>query len=169
MLYAIARREGVADELALWEEFFSLSDSAGAAPYNDITPLLTPAQKARLRHLDETAKARFTRNFWKDLDPTPTTELNERVLEHWYRVGLSHALYTDERVRMPGWMSGRGQVLVRYGMPQTKEYAVVTAETDNVGLPALIWFYSDDMGISAYVRGPLTGTTRVAFACSRPP
>ncbi|MBN1504282.1 MAG: GWxTD domain-containing protein, partial [Candidatus Eisenbacteria bacterium] len=148
MLAAIARhvRGEYEAELGLWETFFSLSDSVGLAPYNDITPLLTPAQKRRLRRLDEAPKARFTRNFWKELDPTPTTELNERVLEHWYRVGLAHALYTDDKVRIPGWLSGRGQVLVRYGMPQSKEYTIALSDRDNVGLPALIWSYADEMG-----------------------
>jgi len=148
MLAAVARHAQAAyeDELPMWETFFALSDSAGKAPYNDVTPLLTPAQKARMRRMDDATKARFTRNFWKELDPTPTTELNERVMEHWYRVGLSHALYSDEKVRVPGWLSGRGQVLVRYGMPQSKQYTVALSDRDNVGLPALIWSYSDEMG-----------------------
>jgi len=168
-LAAVAKhaRAAYEDEVGLWDGFFALSDSTSLAPYKDITPLLTPAQRARFRRLDEASKARFTRNFWKDLDPTPTTELNERILEHWYRVGLSDALYTDEKVRVPGWLSGRGQVLVRYGMPQAKEYAIVTAENDNVGLPALIWSYSDDTGDFSvtFVDYTLSGNyTYVAFS-----
>jgi len=169
MLGAVAQhaKARYADEIRLWEKFFALSDSAGLAPYNDITPLLTPAQKARLKRLDEAAKTRFTRNFWKELDPTPTTELNERILEHWYRIGLSQALFTDEKVRVPGWLSGRGQVLVRYGMPREKEYTVAMSEGNNVGLPALIWHYSDEMGAFSvtFVDYTLSGNyTYMAFS-----
>jgi hypothetical protein len=56
---------------------------------------------------------------------------------------------------------------VRYGLPQSKEYTVAVAEADNVGLPALIWSYSDEMGDFSvvFVDYTLSGNyTYVAFS-----
>ncbi len=135
------------EELAEWQRYFSLSDSATVAPFDDISLLITLSQKAELARLDEGGRARFLRGFWKNLDPTPTTQLNERVLEHWYRVGLSGLLFRDETAGIPGWETAPGQVFVRYGMPEQERSGVsIWAEGGNIGVPVLVWSYKDEMG-----------------------
>jgi GWxTD domain-containing protein len=132
------------DALSEWQRFFSLCDSLTYEAFNDITLLLTPAQRKKLKHLEEWEAERFVRILWKELDPTPTTELNERVLEHWRRVGLSKALFSDEITGRLGWETGPGEVLVRFGMPQEREYTFSMSGPENLALPTLVWHYFDD-------------------------
>lgn len=148
MLSAIAHHEKgeYEKELEDWKKFFSLSDSTTRAAFDDITLLLTPHQRSKLKHIGKTAKEEFVRRFWKELDPTPTTELNERVLEHWRRIGLSKALFTVAATGTPGWQTGPGEALIRYGFPKRREYGFSIDESRNLSLPTLTWHYVDEDG-----------------------
>ncbi|KPJ61658.1 MAG: hypothetical protein AMJ46_00830 [Latescibacteria bacterium DG_63] len=148
MFNAIALHEEARYEesLAEWERFFSLCDTVTYEAFNDITFLLTPAQTKRLTHLDKEAAEQFVRVLWKELDPTPTTELNERIMEHWRRVGISKALFSDDKTGTPGWATGPGEVLIRFGMPEKREYTFSLTGPENLALPTLVWHYADDAG-----------------------
>jgi GWxTD domain-containing protein len=54
---------------------------------------------------------------WAELDPTPTTALNERRFEHYRRLAYvrEHFAIPDE----PGW-DRRGELLLRYGPPDER-------------------------------------------------
>ncbi|MEM6647376.1 MAG: GWxTD domain-containing protein [Bacteroidota bacterium] len=51
--------------------------------------------------------------FWKKRDPTPGTPRNEKMIEYYYRVASA-----DQRFGRDGWRSDRGNILIRYGMPE---------------------------------------------------
>ncbi len=76
--------------------------------------------------------------FWIDLDPTPTTEANERRIEHEKRVRLARKLFSKKKA--PGW-DKRGETLIRFGWPNRR------IETfGNIGFyrmipPGEIWYY----------------------------
>ncbi|MGH7455909.1 MAG: hypothetical protein ACRENG_31420, partial [bacterium] len=60
-----------------------------AAEIERIVPLLTEDEyKARCSDVEKGNPALNTkiRNFWIEKDPTPTTKINERLLEHWERI-----------------------------------------------------------------------------------
>jgi GWxTD domain-containing protein len=148
MLSAIAYHEQGKYEESLkeWNKFFLLCDAATQGVFNDISLLITPQQKKKFKHLDKAAREQFVRTFWKGLDPTPTTELNERILEHWRRVGISKVLFTVEANGTPGWRTGPGEALIRYGFPKSTEYSFTLEEAAGLSLPTLIWHYSDEEG-----------------------
>ena len=148
MLSAIAHHEKGEYPKALedWNRFFPFCDSATRETFDSISLLLTPQQRSKVKHFGKAEKAEFTRRLWKELDPTPTTELNERILEHWRRVGLSKALFTVEATGTPGWRSGPGEALIRYGFPKSREYGSATDESRSLPLPTLTWHYVDEDG-----------------------
>ncbi len=83
-----------------------------------------------LRPEDKTA---FYHRFWKRRDPTPTTEINERLCEHYRRL-----FYVREHLSLPeqnifGWETARGQVYVRYGKPLHRAHLLVSNEIKSAG------------------------------------
>lgn len=77
--------------------------------------------------------------FWKQHDPTPTTEANEMKNEHNIRVRLARQFYRSRK--WPGW-DKRGEVFIRYGPPdyRGKIWGEVTANR-GVSPPREIWYY----------------------------
>lgn len=128
-----------------WNKFFSVCGSATLNIFDDVDLLLTPQQRAKLKNLQKAEKEEFVRRFWKELDPTPATELNERILEHWTRVGISKILFAAEGTGTPGWRTGPGQAIIRYGFPNSVEYAWLP-DAQHTVLPKMIWRYVDDYG-----------------------
>ena len=49
----------------------------------------------------------FLRAFWKSLDPTPTTLVNERLVEHYRRVTMADVLYANPRLDLRGESGGQ--------------------------------------------------------------
>ena len=147
MLNAIAYRERGEYERSLkeWNRLFSFCDVTIRDVFDDIDLLLTPQQRTKLNQVGKVEREEFVRRFWKELDPTPTTELNERILEHWRRVGLSKVLFTVEATGTPGWLTGPGQALIRYGFPDSGEYAWAR-DGQGLALPMLTWHYVDEYG-----------------------
>jgi len=148
MLGAIAHHEKGEYKKALedWKKFFSLCDSTTADAFSDLTLLITPRQRTKLKHMGKAAREEFTRRFWMELDPTPTTPVNERMLEHWRRVGLSKMLFTVAATGTPGWRTGPGEALIRYGFPKSRQYGFSLDESRNLSIPTLTWQYEDEGG-----------------------
>lgn len=85
--------------------------------------LLTPAQKKEygiLKTAEE--RAAFVDAFWKQLDPTPSTDVNELRMEFERRVAFADANFATQR--LPGRETERGAVFTIMGPPT---YAGITA------------------------------------------
>ena len=54
---------------------------------------------------------------WLEHDPDPTTEINERWLEHVYRAFLSETRFASKTPARRGWETERGQALIKFGAP----------------------------------------------------
>lgn len=78
-----------------------------------LTPIADP-KEIRAIQSGETTEARLDRflAFWKKRDPTPGTTANEKMVEYYYRVASA-----DKRFGREGWRSDRGNILIRYGLP----------------------------------------------------
>ena len=87
----------------------------------------------------------FLRRFWKARDPTPTTEVNERWLEHCRRVAHTNVHFAVPELDLPGWRSKRGEFYIRYGEPRVKWRELGEIST-GVGLvpPRWIWAYGEE-------------------------
>ena len=79
------------------------------------------------------SKAEFMHQFWKKLDPTPQTFVNERVSEHFQRYAHAMGKFAD-RSRL----DGRGTVYIRYGQPER----VLEVPAYGRVLPSQTWVYS---------------------------
>ena len=66
-------------------------------------------------------RAEQARLYWVANDPDPTTEMNERFLEHVYRVFMSGLRYESSTPPIDGWETSRGRALVKFGEPDHLE------------------------------------------------
>jgi len=59
-------------------------------------------------------------DFWNLRDPLYLSKYNERLLEHFSRVVYSNIMYSVAKEHVEGWKSDRGEIMVRYGEPQSR-------------------------------------------------
>jgi cytochrome c-type biogenesis protein CcmH/NrfG len=85
-----------------------------AARFEDVRPLLAPAEAERYDEMGEEARSEFQRKFWSATDPDPTARWNLARLEFHARV--AHVLLLLEG-RPPSVWDARSEMLVRYGRP----------------------------------------------------
>ncbi|HYX09514.1 MAG TPA: GWxTD domain-containing protein, partial [Bacteroidales bacterium] len=55
-------------------------------------------------------------SFWEELDPVLSTEMNERIIEHWLRIDYSRKHFTRNEDTVYG-TDERGNIYVKYGKP----------------------------------------------------
>jgi GWxTD domain-containing protein len=65
----------------------------------------------------EEDKVAYASRYWTSRDPRYLTPFNERKLEHYTRLVYADLLYGAPRLKLRGWSTQRGQILVRYGPP----------------------------------------------------
>jgi len=118
--------------------------------YEDLAPVASEADTARLGTLAADDALAFKRRFWTEHDPDLATPENEAQLEYWARVTQAYLLYYDPRLRQ--W-DERAEVYVRYGPPERATYNPVgtALRSDNPGRGAgnniafpinvLVWEY----------------------------
>jgi GWxTD domain-containing protein len=85
-----------------------------------IMPLLSEKEQSEWRQLtaDSTIIMKI-RTFWAIKDPLPTTETNERLVEHWLRIAHAKENFKNDKSTVYG-TDDRGQVFVKYGEPDKK-------------------------------------------------
>ena len=59
----------------------------------------------------------YVSRFWTSKDPRYLTPFNERRLEHFARLVYVDLLYDSKDLKLRGWETQRGQILIRYGVP----------------------------------------------------
>tara|TARA_R100000479_G_scaffold101117_1_gene50347 strand:- start:1475 stop:3511 length:2037 start_codon:yes stop_codon:yes gene_type:complete len=64
------------------------------------------------------------RVFWEQLDPTPGTRYNERLIEHWERIAYAREHF-DRKDDPPYATDDRGIVYVQYGEPDKKDSGIL--------------------------------------------
>lgn len=104
---------------ASFSRFLSLIPPRERALYEDITLLLSAEEREMFRMADKEEKHAFLGLFWRERDPTPTTPVNERELEHYRRV--NYAIQNFSEGRMP-W-DARGDVYIRFGHPDHRSWS----------------------------------------------
>ena len=81
--------------------------------YRDLLLVATPEELAQYEHTPEGQREEMIRRFWNRRDPTPLTEANERLLEHYRRVAYAREFFGRE----PYSWDARGDVYIRLGAP----------------------------------------------------
>jgi GWxTD domain-containing protein len=106
--------------------------------YRSINPLASKADLKVYDQLkgDDQAQMKFLRQFWKKFDPTPGTDINERLIEH-----LRRMRHTDDnfsgRADQLGSETQMGRVYIQYGAPDDIERDVSGSGTK----PWELWHY----------------------------
>jgi GWxTD domain-containing protein len=109
--------------------------------------LLNPYQLRQFFSLpSDGARAEWIARYWRAQDPTPTTEENERLIEHTIRVRLARQFFPWDR--WPGW-DQRGEVYIRYGPPNYRGIMHAEVTQRKVHPPGELWYYTrHDMVVS---------------------
>ena len=84
-----------------------------------VRPLVGDSELSRYYALEDSATERIAlelRRFWIEKDPTPTSVLNERLIEHWQRIlhARAHFRFTHDS---PYDTDDRGTIFVKFGEP----------------------------------------------------
>ncbi|MBS12562.1 MAG: hypothetical protein CME19_13270 [Gemmatimonadetes bacterium] len=85
---------------------------------------------------DDQALMKFLRQFWKKLDPTPGTDINERLIEHIRRMRHCDD-YFSGRAGQSGSETAMGRVYIQYGAPDDVERDA----SGGVSKPSELWHY----------------------------
>jgi GWxTD domain-containing protein len=94
--------------------------------------LLTPAQKKEYSTFTTNAeRASFIEAFWKQLDPTPTTEVNEFRNEFERRVAFADTQFTTPKV--PGRLTDSAAVFTFLGPPTYASQSQLSSSDDVMG------------------------------------
>lgn len=125
-----------------------LNEIAAIEMYRDVLDILTPDEKSewgRARTIDQ--KKLFFRKFWKSRDPSPTTEYNERLVEHYRRLNYAKQNYTMKQTK--GY-DDRGIVYIKHGEPD--EYADLVGNFGVRDNETWVYFRKPDNFVFHFVR-----------------
>ncbi|MDZ7860887.1 MAG: GWxTD domain-containing protein [Candidatus Krumholzibacteriota bacterium] len=107
--------------------------------YYGLQYLFNKYQKKEFLSMESVAgRTKWRKKFWIYKDPTPTTEKNERKIEHEARVKLAGKLFGMEKP--PGW-DKRGETLIRFGMPSSRTKVPGEVGFYRMTPPGEIWYY----------------------------
>lgn len=101
---------------------FLLLSEEERRPYEDIGPLLSGEERELYGSSLPERRRDWERRFWIENDPTPSTDVNERRLEHFARVVYADRALSLERLDLAGPETDRGAALIRFGLPDRKLY-----------------------------------------------
>jgi GWxTD domain-containing protein len=160
--YVCYRTKEFQTSLEYFTSAFALMDSSEISGYRSIQHLLPPQQVKSYLRLASSTRASADRMFWRVHDVDPTTEVNERLVEHYARVWEANHCFTHTRLHLPGWKSDMGETLIRLGPP---DYA-----NCYITLTSVIWewyyFSTGCPGMISFEDRYLSGNFSFAFADS---
>jgi GWxTD domain-containing protein len=126
----------------------ALLPPAERAPLEDLSTVLRAAETVAYRSLDDSTRRAFERTYWWAAEPLRLTPENEARLEHLARVALAELLFGAPDLRLRGWLTDRGQLLIRYGPPPVlATFAPEPAENGDdlmlTGAVTTVWYYPE--------------------------
>jgi len=95
-----------------------LNEISAREIYRDNIDIILDKEKSEYEHcrtVDQ--KKAFFRKFWKSRDPSPTTEYNERLVEHYRRLNYAKQNYY---IRQTKGYDDRGRIYIKHGEPDQK-------------------------------------------------
>ena len=99
-----------------------------------IKPMLTPQkfrEMMRLLKKDDPRVMSELRGFWIQKDPTPTTFINERLLEHYERIAYAKEHFRKNTSTIYG-TDDRGTIYVKYGAPSRLRKGTIVIDRSNI-------------------------------------
>lgn len=111
--------------------------------FNSVKKLLEPIMGDELENLNDYELGQVIDQFWKMSDPLYLTDYNERLLEHYSRVAYANLFFSVPKMKIVGWKSDRGEIVLRYGEPLKLKRLRPQMGGMAVLLKTDIWNYSD--------------------------
>ncbi|MCX7995103.1 MAG: GWxTD domain-containing protein [candidate division WOR-3 bacterium] len=113
---------------------FYLDEKTWHLKVSQLEYIATPNEMNQLKKAKVEERDSLWRAFWKQYDPTPNTDYNEKEAEYFERIAYAeeHFSFGDK-----GWRSDRGRIYVKFGPPdeiQSRPYELSTK-------PYEIWYY----------------------------
>jgi GWxTD domain-containing protein len=105
---------------------------------DDVPYLMTADLYKQYMNENFSAQQRTTQIFWGQIDPDPTTQINERMLEHYARFIHAQLTFSLPERHIPGWKTKRGELYIRYGPPTEQEFSLGAGPSDP---PRWTWIY----------------------------
>jgi GWxTD domain-containing protein len=130
--------------------------------YQDVACFLPVDDRDEYGRASAQQRDLYARGYWLDLDPDPTTEINERRLEHVYRMFLADLFYSCKRPHRRGWDTERGQALVKFGWPDAIETTLGSGSRDGWRESWLYWNDGESMEF-LFVDEFLNGNLRIPY------
>jgi GWxTD domain-containing protein len=90
--------------------------------FEDIEFVVPPQEYTRLSSLSGYQRKKEIARIWESLDPDLTTVYNERRLEHYARQVYADISFSLPDKNIIGKETRRGEILIRFGFPETKKY-----------------------------------------------
>ncbi len=123
--------------------------------YNGLHYILNDHQKRQYLSLETwDERDEWLRCFWLEMDPTPTTNQNERKKEHFDRVELAVERYGCSDP--PGW-DDRGEILIRFGVPDSIKRVWSEVSRFQNRWPGEIWYYWSPPMLATFTDPYLSG------------
>ena len=92
--------------------------------YTTVECVLPPETAAVYPYWRAEVRDSMEHNFWRTRDSDPTTEINERILEHYSRVWEANLYFGTPENGGVGWRTPMGATLVRMGRPDVRRRAI---------------------------------------------
>ncbi len=127
------------EEYIMEEDLIERLSPAERQDYNSLQYLMNRYQIRQYLMLPTPAvRDEWIERFWIEMDPTPTTDVNERRQEHERRVLAARTLFPKQDD--PGW-DGRGEIWIRFGPPDHREKTFGYIDFWNERMPGEVWYY----------------------------
>lgn len=121
------------------------TQALAAWPAQEVPDIITDEERAAFGNLRvDVEREQFIRQFWLRRDPSPGTTENEFRDEYYRRIAVANQPFTTGA---PGWLTDRGRISIRYGLPDEIETHAQTATAS----PFEAWRYRFIEGIGANV------------------
>lgn len=98
---------------ALFEDYIATLPDEEQVLYHDLAQVALVNDLEIYRDATVEQRAALTDRFWQRLDPSPLTQANERLVEHYRRVAYARQQYGQGQFP---W-DDRGEIFVRFGKP----------------------------------------------------
>lgn len=122
--------------------------TAEREPLEDLSGVLRAPDALGYRQLSDSARTAFDSTYWWAAEPLRLTPENEFRLEHLARVAYADLLFSAPDLRLRGWQTDRGQLLIRYGPPPVvgtfpPDPQENTDDVLQIGMITTVWYYPE--------------------------
>jgi GWxTD domain-containing protein len=144
----------------------------------EVVWIISDAEEEEFKSLkDHQSRENFISQFWRERDPTPSTQRNEYKEEHYRRVLFATQMFQEG---IPGWKTDRGRIYILHGPPDSQSFYRSRSEISPLRGGAytdrnpntILWTYHQ-LPTAEYYRGemrlifqPSSGISRQNFALS---